>query len=157
MRINYTMPDSYFSTRAIGNTKEVQMTDEQAVTAALDQWLGGLDSGNLDQMVATCDPDVIVCNQNQPTQVGLDAIREKYAPLIEAATFSSGFDVQNLKLHGDFAVVVGRFTVEMTDKTTGAKRAASGRLALNYRRHADGSWKMLLDIDNNDHTDGAHS
>jgi len=126
------------------------MNDTDQVMAALNQWLTGLDNGDLASMLATCDPDVIVCNENQPTTVGIQAIREKYAPRIESATFKSGFTTSHIKIYGDFAVVVGHFTVEMTNKETQQKGGGSGRLVLNYRRHNDGSWKMLLDVDNND-------
>ena len=126
------------------------MNDIDDVKAVLDQWLTGLDSGDLEQMAATCDPEVIVCNEHQPTTVGIQAIRDKYAPRIEAATFKSGFDTQHIKVYGDFALIIGRYDVEVTDKASGEKKFAEGRLALNYRRHPDGSWKMLLDMDNND-------
>lgn len=104
-------------------------------------------------MVATCDPDVVVCNQGQPTTVGLQAVRDKYGPRIEAATFRSGFDIQHIQLWDDFALMIGRFSVEVTNKETGQVSHGQGRLVLSYRRHPDGSWKLLLDVDNNDHTD----
>lgn len=126
------------------------MNDIDNVKAVLDQWLVGLDSGDLEKMAATCDPDVVVCNEHQPTTVGVQAIRDKYAPRIAAATFKSGFDIQHMKVYGDFALIIGHFDVEATDKASGAKKAVEGRLALNYRRHPDGSWKMVLDMDNND-------
>ena len=126
------------------------MNDIDKVKAALDLWMSGLDAGDLERMIATCDPEVVVCNEHQPTTVGIQAIRDKYAPRIAAATFRSGFDIQHMRVYGDLAVVVGHFDVEMTDKSSGDKKSAEGRLALNYRRHPDGSWKMLLDLDNND-------
>ncbi len=130
------------------------MSNEAAINAALDQWLQGLDGGDLERMVAVCDPEIVICNQGQPTGFGVQAIRDKYAPRIEAATFRSAFDVQHLKVLGDFTVVIGRFSVEVTPKGTNDVSQAAGRLILNYRRHPDGSWKLLLDVDNNDETDG---
>lgn len=126
------------------------MSDVENVKAALDQWMLGLDSGNLEQMIATCDPDVVLCNEHQPTGHGIQAVRDKYGPRMEAATFKSGYDIQHFKIYGDLALIVGHFDVEVTDKTSGAQKAGEGRLALTYRRHPDGSWKLLLDIDNND-------
>lgn len=55
-----------------------------------------------------------------------------------------------MKVYGDFALIIGHFDVEATDKTSGEKKSAEGRLALNYRRHPDGSWKMVLGMDNSD-------
>lgn len=131
------------------------MSDIDLIKGALNQWLEGLDSGNLEQMIATCDPDAVLCNQNQPTTVGVQAVRDKYEPRIKASTFVSGFDLQHIKVYGDFALAVGRFSVEATDKASGKSGGGQGRLVLGYRRHPDGSWKMLLDVDNNDEIDAA--
>lgn len=125
------------------------MSDIDDVKAALDQWQTSLDSGNLQGMLDTCDPEAIVANERQPTSVGIQAIADKYAPRIEAATFKSRFDIEHINVWGDFAQIIGQFEVEVTDKATGKTNDGSGRLALVYRRHLDGSWKMTLDMDNN--------
>ena len=126
------------------------MSDLDDVKRVLHEWLDGLDSGDLERMVKTCDPEVVICNENRPTTVGIQAVRDKYAPRIAAGTFKSGFDIDHFKVYGDLALIVGRFSVAFKDRATGRKSGGRGRLVLNYRRHPDGSWKMLLDIDNND-------
>ncbi|TQV73256.1 YybH family protein [Denitrobaculum tricleocarpae] len=125
------------------------MNDKDAINAALNQWLTSLDSGNLQGMLDTCDPEVVVANENTPTTIGLDAIRDKYAPRIAALRFKSGFETEHLAVYGDFAVLIGHFEAQTTNKKTGEIGGGSGRLGLIYRRHPDGSWKMLLDMDNN--------
>lgn len=125
------------------------MNDKDAINAALNQWLTSLDSGDLQGMLDTCDPEVVVANQDTPTTVGIDAIRDKYAPRIAAMRFKSGFEIEHLAVYGDLAVLIGEFDVETTNKETAAIGGGSGRLGLVYRRHPDGSWKMLLDMDNN--------
>lgn len=135
--------------KSIEQFKEMIMSDIDDVKAALNQWLTSLDSGNLQGMLDTCDPEAIVANERQPTSVGVKAIADKYAPRIEAATFKSGFDIEHINVWGDFAQIIGQFDVEVTDKATGKTSGGSGRLALVYRRHVDGSWKMTLDMDNN--------
>lgn len=125
------------------------MNDKDAIKAMLNQWLTSLDKGDLQGMLDTCDPEVVVANQNTPTTIGIEAIREKYAPRLAAATFKSGFEIEHLAVYGDFAVLIGHFDVQMTNKESGETGGGSGRLGLNYRRHPDGSWKMILDMDNN--------
>jgi len=124
------------------------MSEINDINAAMDNWKNGLDSGDIERMIATCDPNAITVNNRQPTTVGSQAIRDKYVPRIEAADIVSGFDTEQLEVFGDVAVVVGRFYGTMTNKTTGEVMKPEGRLTLVYRRTDDG-WKMILDMDNN--------
>ncbi|MEM8958762.1 MAG: nuclear transport factor 2 family protein [Pseudomonadota bacterium] len=125
------------------------MSDLEDVKQALNEWLEGLDSGDLERMLNTVDPEAVTCNEYQPTGYGIDAVRKKYAPRIAASTFKSGFDVEHIKVYDGFAVIVGFFTVEVTEKASGQTGGGKGRLLLVYRKHADG-WKMIVDMDNND-------
>lgn len=125
------------------------MSDTEDVKHALNEWLEGLDNGDLERMIATVDPEAVLCNEHQATGYGINAVREKYGPRIESSTFKSGFDYEHIKIFDGFALVIGHFTVEVTDKASGNKGGGHGRLLLVYRKHKDG-WKMLIDIDNND-------
>lgn len=125
------------------------MNDEQKLRAALDEWNDALDSGDIDRLVATADPDIIICNERTPTTTGLLALREKYAPRIAAFHFKSTVDVHETKIFGDFAVMVLTFHVKTRHKVSGEQGGGSGRLVLGYRRGADGDWKIVLDVDNN--------
>lgn len=131
------------------------MSDIEAVKHTVKEWLLGLDSGDLERMVATCDPEVVICNERQQTTIGIEAVRDKYAPRIEANTFRSTYDIEHIRVFGDMALMVGHFTVSFTNKESGQKGGSEGRLILSYRRHPDGSWKLLLDVDNNDHRNTA--
>ena len=131
------------------------MKDVDAVKAALAEWMDGLDGGDLERMVRTCDPEVVICNERQPTTVGVQAVREKYGPRLAAGTFDSEFDIERREVYGDLALVVGCFRVTYTERDTGHQGGGEGRLVLVYRRHSDGTWKLLLDVDNNDHRSAA--
>ena len=125
------------------------MSDTESVLAAIDRWLSCLDDGDLEGLLDCCDPDVVIANERQPTTVGVAHVREKYAPRLEQFSTRSSFDAEHVAVYGEFAIVVGHFEVNATDKTSGDTRTATGRLALNYRKDAAGAWKMILDIDNN--------
>ncbi|MGK0172001.1 MAG: hypothetical protein ACI9W2_003735 [Gammaproteobacteria bacterium] len=125
------------------------MSDIDDVKATIDEWNSALDDGDVERMVATCDPEAVTCNERQPTTVGAQAVRNKYAPRIAAASIKSGFDCQHVRVYGDMAIMVGHFTGEMTDKASGEIHRHERRLVLVYRRHDDESWKMILDLDNN--------
>lgn len=125
------------------------MSDIEDLKKTVDEWNNGLDSGDIERMIATCDPDVVTCNNGVSTKVGIQAIRDKYEPRIAAYHIKSGWEYEHIKPYGDMAIVSGFFTGEMTDKKTGDLRKGEGRLVIVYRRLKDGSWKMCLDMDNN--------
>ncbi len=125
------------------------MTEYEQIEAAINAWNNGLDSGDIEAMVQTCHANVMTVNERQPVTVGVQAIRDKYNPRIEAADITSGFDIQELQIYGDTAVVSGHFYGTMKMRATGDVRRPKGRLVLVYQRDETGMWKMILDIDNN--------
>jgi len=125
------------------------MNDIQNLKAAVNEWNEGLDSGDIERMIASCDPEAVTCNNGVPTKVGTQAIRDKYKPLIAAYHIESKWEYEHIKVYGDMAIITGFFGGQMTDKETGDVRGGEGRLVIVYRRSDDGSWKMCLDMDNN--------
>lgn len=125
------------------------MREYEEIQAAINAWNNGLDAGDIDAMVNTCHPNVITVNERQPVTVGSQAIRDKYNPRIAAAEITSGYDIEQLQVFGDTAVVSGHFYGTMKMRDTGEVRSPKGRLVLVYQRDEAGEWKMILDIDNN--------
>ena len=124
------------------------MTDEQAIRDAVERWMGALDGGDLEGVLACCHDDIVMANGGAPTARGIAVLRERYAPRIAAFDITSGWDEEVLCLHGDTAVIVGRYTVSMAPKEGGDARDIAGRVALTYRRDAAGGWKIIADVDN---------
>lgn len=125
------------------------MSQRQEIEAAIAVWNNGLDNGDIEAMISSCHADCMTVNERQPVTIGIQAIRDKYIPRIEAAEITSGFDIQDLQFYGDVAIVAGRFYGTMKDRKTGEVRSPEGRLVLVYQRDETGAWKMILDLDNN--------
>jgi uncharacterized protein (TIGR02246 family) len=119
------------------------------IEQVINDWNSGLDSGDIEAMIKTCHPDTVTVNEGQPVTVGVQGIRDKYIPRIEAADITSGYDIETLQFFDDVAVVSGRFYGTVKDKKTGEIRSPEGRLVLVYKRDQNAEWKMILDIDNN--------
>ncbi|QHJ13899.1 hypothetical protein FX988_04180 [Paraglaciecola mesophila] len=126
------------------------MNELNKIKSAFEQFNIALDKGDIDALAATCDPDVVICNEHQPTTVGVQALRDKYGPRMEVADFKSKTDITDIKMFGDFAIVVANFDVQTINKTTQEQGGGKGRVVIGYRRDAQGNWKMALDVDNND-------
>ncbi|MEM9582174.1 MAG: DUF4440 domain-containing protein [Pseudomonadota bacterium] len=125
------------------------MSVRKEIEEVIHLWNSGLDGGDIEQMVATCHPDVMTINERQPVTVGTQAIRDKYNPRIAAAEITSGYDIEELQEYGDTVIVSGRFYGTMKMRATGEVKKPEGRLVLGYKRDDSGAWKMFLDMDNN--------
>lgn len=125
------------------------MNEREEIQAVIDAWNQGLDSGDIEAMISTCHEMVLTVNERQPVTVGIQAIRDKYVPRIEAAEITSGYDIEELQFFDDVAVVSGRFYGTMKMRNTGKEHSPEGRLVIVYKRDDTGAWKMILDIDNN--------
>ncbi len=125
------------------------MTVRQEIEAVINIWNNGLDNGDIEAMVSTCHKDTMTVNERQPVTIGVQAIRDKYIPRIEAAEITSGFDIEELQVFDNVAVVAGRFYGTMKMRDTGDIRSPEGRLVLVYQCDQNGDWKMILDMDNN--------
>ncbi len=125
------------------------MTEREEIEAVINSWNNGLDNGDIEAMVATCDPHAVTVNERQPVTIGTQGIRDKYVPRIAAAEITSRYDIEELQFFGEVAVVSGRFHGTMKMRDSGEIRNPEGRLVLVYKRDENGAWKMILDIDNN--------
>lgn len=126
------------------------MNDIEKLHEVLNEWNSALDGGDIERLVATADTEIIICNEKTPTTVGVNALREKYAPRIEAFNFNSALDVHEVKIFGEFAIMVLTFYVKTTNKESGKQGGGSGRLILGFSKDEDGDWKIALDVDNNE-------
>ncbi len=124
------------------------MTDKEAVRAAVTRWMGSLDAGNLEGVLACCHDEIVMANGGSPTATGITTMRERYAPRIENYEITSGWDEEVLIVQGDTAIVVGRYTVAMRPKAGGDTQNIKGRVALTYVRSSSGGWVILADVDN---------
>jgi len=85
------------------------MTIRNEIEKVINAWNNGLDNGDIEAMVKTCHENTMTVNERQPVTVGVQAIRDKYIPRIKAAEITSGYDIEELQIFGDVAVVSGRF------------------------------------------------
>ncbi len=124
------------------------MNDKDQVRAAVQMWMSSLDSGDLEGVLSCCHDDIVMANGGAPTAAGIEVMRDRYAPRIEQFEITSGWEEEVLKIVGDTAIIVGRYTVAMVPKAGGEETNIAGRVALTYVRSANGAWKIIADVDN---------
>jgi ketosteroid isomerase-like protein len=118
--------------------------DEAAIRKVLDEVASTFNAGNYDGMFALYRDDVVVSAPGAPDIVGKQAWRDGLASSLPPnMAFKMRFDTQEMAIAGDLAYERGTYSIEVTDKATGAVVPAplGGRHIHIFKREADGSWK----------------
>jgi ketosteroid isomerase-like protein len=137
------------STAAIAADKASASAD--AVRAADQQWLKVFAAKDLDKSVAFCDKEGAVLSPNAPIAQGHDAI---------AKLLTAFFAFPNLKItwkadkaevarSGELGYTSGTYDMTFSDPA-GKTISDKGKYVTVWKKQADGSWKVLLDIFNTD-------
>ncbi len=139
----------FFFSASIAEDKH-PMSATDAVRAADEQWMKVFSAKDLDKSVAFCDEKGAVLAPNAPVAEGREAI---------AKSFSGFFTLPDLKItwHADKADVAKSGELGYTSGTyqmsfTGPGKTVTdkGKYVTVWKKEADGSWKVLLDIFNTD-------
>jgi uncharacterized protein (TIGR02246 family) len=107
--------------------------------------------GVLDSVTALYAEDASLLPPNEPVVTGREAIRQHWGRVMDS--YSLRFDVvsDELEGRGDLAYLRGHFTLTASPKAKGAAAMSDrGKFVKVFRRHADGSWRFVIDIYNSD-------
>ena len=86
---------------------------------------------------------------NSPTLTGRDDIQQFWQMLIDLGANGATLQTVELTEHGDTAVEVGAYTLDIQPEGAGAIKDV-GKYFVVWNREGDGSWKWVLDILNTD-------
>ena len=127
--------------------------DAQAVCDNGKVWIERFKEGDIDGLMALYEPDAQVALHDQRKLTGTAQIREFFAPSLAARPeVSFQLHVEDIRIHGDLAMLVSRYWYTSTARR-GERYQDAGRSALIYKRvpgkQGAERWRILLDIDNN--------
>jgi len=129
--------------------------DRQRMAEISQEWLDAYANGDLDGIMAIMHPDGMLMPHNQPTSRGTDAMRAYFAPRIGRPGVSFVNKLEEIRINGSWAIVVGTFAVEVTAGENAEPAVVhNGRYLVLYEK-VDGEWLMLRDMDNLDPVDAA--
>lgn len=116
------------------------------IRANLDQWLAAFNAKDIGALMALYDPDSSYAGASGPYLTQLDKIRAHYAAGFENINATLLFKEEKAVAGTDMGLLVGKFYFAPPEGS--AAPGLTGRVALLYRKQADGSWKLLFDMDN---------
>jgi len=119
--------------------------DIAAINAVRDMEVSSLMAGDMTMPYAT--DDIIVMPPNEPIVVGREAVMNWGEAFVAAVTVESlSYDETEITVSGDLAVE--HYTSSLTMRMEGAEESVTEQIkgVHVYRKQADGSWKMTLDV-----------
>ena len=126
---------------------DTRAADEKAIRDSETAWVKEFAAKDMDKILAHYADDGTVLLSNAPTMVGKDAIRAGMKDTIADPKFS--LDLKTVKVDvskDDLAYSQGTYSVTFADAKTKKTMAETGRYVEVYKKQADGSWKIVEDI-----------
>jgi len=125
---------------------DTRAADEKAIRDLETAWVKEFAARDMDKIVAHYADDGMVFLSNAPTMVGKDAFRAGMKDFLADPKFSLDLRTAKVEVSGDLAFSQGTYTVMGTDAKTKKVMTETGRYVEVYKKQADGSWKIVEDI-----------
>jgi uncharacterized protein (TIGR02246 family) len=136
------------------SSPDTRATDEKAIRDLEAQWMVNAHAKDAGKLVADYYAnDARWLDGNVPTRVGKDAILEAFKNDLANPTHSYDSDSVvkvEVSRSGDLAYLEGANTETFTDKKTTKRMIEKGRYLVVFKKQADGSWKAIEEIDNDE-------
>jgi uncharacterized protein (TIGR02246 family) len=125
---------------------DTRAADEKAIRDSETAWVKEFAAKDMDKIVAHYADDGAALLSNAPTMVGRDAIRAGMKDFIADPKFTLDLRTVKVDVSGGLAYSQGTYAVTTTDPKTKKVMAETGRYVEVYKKQADGSWKVVEDI-----------
>lgn len=125
------------------NSAEAVREIIEGKNAQLEQWYA---EGELDSLVSVVEVDVIQMPPHHPPIKGRDAFRDNWEQSFGFGTWDFDFEVEEVRVSGDQAVELGKFSLEFTPNESSPipEFKDMGHYLVLWERQ-DGEWKVVWD------------
>ncbi len=115
----------------------------------LSNWLAAFNAKDLDKLFSLYDPDSVYANAGASLMRGVEQIRPWYEQALANMQGKLLYKEEAAVQEGSLAMLLGAYYFQPPAGVTPPEDAhLTGRVALVYRRHQQGEWKLLFDMDN---------
>jgi uncharacterized protein (TIGR02246 family) len=123
---------------------------KQTIEDANARFLDALSKADVSTAAANYADDAILMMPNAPAWQGKQAIVDGFTGFLKEYKLSNGKPTTtDVQVAGDLAVETGTFEWTLTPKS-GAAMTDKGKYLTVWKKQADGTWKIIRDINNSD-------
>jgi uncharacterized protein (TIGR02246 family) len=133
---------------ALGCSKETRpsaASDEATIRGLDSAWAKAAADKNVDGAIAVYADDATIFDPGAPMASGKAAIRASWTSLLGTPGSTITWGPDKIDVSGDRATDIGTYTLTATDKA-GKPQTTKARYVIVWGRHADGTWKVLVDV-----------
>jgi ketosteroid isomerase-like protein len=129
------------------------MDDLLAINTAKSKFRDAFNDGNADGVLAIADPDLVSFADGQPSEFGkpgLDALKTRLHNLFSRYAAKLVVIEMEIRVEGSVAHAYGWHELTLTPKDGGAPFYRRNRYLDVWRKNNEGTWKLLMYVDNQD-------
>ncbi len=123
--------------------------ETDAVRKADADWSTAMQSKNVDEFMKYFAADGVLMMPNMAAMNGAETIRSSISPMMPSMNVSWTATNAEVAASGDLAYTTGTYQASMT-MPDGTTHPDNGKYATIWKKQADGSWKVVVDIFNSD-------
>jgi uncharacterized protein (TIGR02246 family) len=123
--------------------------EREAIMKADADWNTAMQSKNADEFVNYFAADGVLMMPNMPALSGAEAIRSTMSQMMSSISVSWTPTNADVAASGDLGYTTGTYQASMT-MPDGSTHPDNGKYATVWKKQADGSWKVVVDIFNSD-------
>ncbi len=133
-----------------GCAKKADVAAERdALMKADADWSTAMGSKNVDEFMKYFAADGVLMMPNMPALNGAEAIQSTMSQMMSSINVSWTATNADVAASGDLGYTTGTYQASMT-MPDGTTHPDNGKYATVWKKQADGSWKVVVDIFNSD-------
>jgi uncharacterized protein (TIGR02246 family) len=124
--------------------------DKKGIQSVTDRWLAAMRTGDTTGVAATYTEDAMLFPPNAPAVQGRAAIAHFLGQFPKITAFD--ISLKEVEGHGNLAYTRGTYEVKLIPPGAKSPIKDTGKFMEIRRKESDGSWLVLRDIWNSDHS-----
>ena len=130
---------------------DTRAADEAAIRQADSAWSKLAEAKQMDEYFAYFLDDAVLLGPNEPMAADKEAIRNLMGAMFAMPGFAVNWQPTKVEVarSGDFGYSLGTYELSMNDPE-GTPMVDRGKYATVWKKQADGSWKVAVDMFNSD-------
>jgi ketosteroid isomerase-like protein len=125
-------------------------TDVKEIRTWFENYTEAINSADIERILSYESDDICYYPSNQPFFSGKENLRNWFISYFNYFSPKESFSFLDFKVYGDFAYVIGKYSLQGNIKQTGEEFRDNGKFTNFFKRRSDGNWICTQSLWNSD-------